>query len=149
MTQDDGKLSLPLGTKDICPQDVAIIHLDGHIPLDPHAVADLASEKRIASMLDVIHGVLLPRSGISCDALRNNSGGSYLRAARNFRLLFLAGLPRWLFLRNDRQHHIGLLTGSGVQGNIPAEDMRWPVARIVVRKQPTSRPVRVRAHLDT
>ena len=50
--QDDGILALLDRTIDVAAHDQAVVHLDRHVPVDPHAVADFAH-------FAVAHGDLL------------------------------------------------------------------------------------------
>jgi hypothetical protein len=47
MANDDRILSPPPRAKDICPQDIAVVHFNRHVPVDPHPVPNLGAKLRI------------------------------------------------------------------------------------------------------
>lgn len=40
VAQQNGMRLIVVGPKNVCPQNQPIVHFDGHIPIDAHAVSD-------------------------------------------------------------------------------------------------------------
>src|SRR5262245_11618845 len=77
-----------------------------------------------------------PRSGEPpARSLLRPAGGVVLAAAARRR----CRLRRRFFGRNDRQEQVGLLVAAEMQAGDAAEDIRGPVARVVVQERPAAR----------
>jgi hypothetical protein len=57
MGNDDGIFAVRDGAEDVRAQDDPIFHPDGHIPINPYAITDLASGKSIEITFLLIHGI--------------------------------------------------------------------------------------------
>ncbi len=52
-------LAVVVGPVDVGAQHQAVVHFDGHVPIDAHAVAHFATKQAVARVFDVVHGLPL------------------------------------------------------------------------------------------
>jgi hypothetical protein len=91
MRHDDGIVPVIVRAIDIGTEHNPVIHLDGYIPIDTHALTDLAFEQRIAGICDVVHGFSSPMRRPFYEAPRRHY--SLMRRLETIRAVRISGPP--------------------------------------------------------
>jgi hypothetical protein len=97
MGNDDGIFAVRDGAEDVRAQDDPIFHPDGHIPINPYAITDLASGKSIEITFLLIHGItsLCSVRSSTPPIVQHLAGFSFIRPyASAFKDLSSHGAPK-------------------------------------------------------